>query len=109
MIKTGGENVSGRDVEEAIYSLPGIAEVAVIGIPHPKWIEAVVAVVVLKQGMELSENDIIDHCAEQLAAFKVPKRILFTAHLPRNPSGKILKRDLREAFRAVFSDVTARV
>ncbi len=109
MIKTGGENVSGRDVEEAIYTLPGIAEVAVIGIPHPRWIEAVVAVVVLEAGAGVSENNIVDHCAAKLAAFKVPKRILFAAELPRNPSGKILKRDLREAYRALFSDVTARV
>lgn len=96
MIKTGGENVSGREVEEAIYQLPGIAEAAVIGLPHPRWIEAVTAVIVTQAGESLSEELVIDHCATILASFKVPKKIIFVDELPRNPSGKILKRDLRD-------------
>ncbi|MCP5165351.1 MAG: long-chain-fatty-acid--CoA ligase [Pseudomonadales bacterium] len=104
MIKTGGENVSGREVEEAIYQLEGVAETAVVGLAHPRWIEAVVAVVVLQPGATLTERDIIDHCTKRLAGFKVPKRVVFTETLPRNPSGKILKRDLRNAYQAVFAD-----
>jgi len=103
MIKTGGENVSGRDVEEAIYTLPGIAEVAVIGVSHPKWVEAVIAVVVLKESANLSEADVIEHCATRLGGFKVPKRIVFAPELPRNPSGKILKRDLRQLHQDIFT------
>ena len=96
MIKTGGENVASREVEEAIYRLAGVSEVAVIGVPHPRWIEAVVAVVVPKTGATLSETHVLDHAHEVLAAFKVPKRIVFAEALPKNPSGKILKRQLRE-------------
>lgn len=102
LIKTGGENVSGREVEEAIYTLPGVAEVAVIGVPHPKWIEAVVAIVVRKGDATVTEQHVTGHCADRLAGFKVPKRIVFTDELPRNPSGKILKRDLREQHRNLF-------
>jgi fatty-acyl-CoA synthase len=102
MIKTGGENVSGREVEETLYTLSGVAEVAVIGLPHPKWIEAVVAVVVLKHGVTRSEEDVISHCTARLGAFKVPKAIIFAEELPRNPSGKILKRDLRLAHQGRF-------
>ena len=96
MIKTGGENVASREVEEAIYRLAGVSEVAVIGVPHGHWIEAVVAVVVPKNGASLSETHVLEHAHKVLAAFKVPKRIVFAEALPKNPSGKILKRQLRE-------------
>ncbi|MFV0278213.1 MAG: AMP-binding enzyme, partial [Parahaliea sp.] len=104
MIKTGGENVSGREVEETIYQLPWVAEVAVIGLAHPRWVEAVVAVVVPKPGSEqqTSEQAVIDCCQQRLASFKVPKAVVFAGDLPRNPSGKILKRDLREQHAAMF-------
>ncbi|WP_372799576.1 AMP-binding protein, partial [Litorivivens sp.] len=102
MIKTGGENVSGREVEEAIYQFSGVAEVAVIGLPHPKWIEAVTAVVVKKHGAAFDEGALLDHCRSQLAPFKVPQKILFVDTLPRNPSGKILKRELREHYADCF-------
>jgi fatty-acyl-CoA synthase len=95
MINTGGENVSSREVEEAIYRLPGVAEVAVFAVPDPRWIEAVTAVVVPKPGVELSEADVIGHCHTQLSGFKVPKRVVIATGLPKNPSGKILKRELR--------------
>jgi len=100
MIKSGGENVSSREVEEMIYQLPGVSEVAVVGIPDEKWIEAVCAIVVLKDGAELDAAAVIDHCAAHLAGFKTPKRVEFVAALPKNPSGKVLKRDLREQLRA---------
>ncbi len=99
MIKTGGENVASREVEEAIYQLAGVEEVAVIGIPDAKWIEAVTAVIVRgASGGDLTVEQVSAHCAELLAGFKQPKRIEFVDALPKNPSGKVLKRDLRIQF-----------
>ncbi len=98
MIKTGGENVASREVEEALYRLAGISEVAVVGLPHPRWIEAVTAVVVQKPGAHLDEAQVIAHCAAQLAHFKTPKGVVFVDSLPKNPSGKLLKRELRQRF-----------
>ena len=95
MIKSGGENVSSREVEEVIYGHPAVAEVAVVGLPDPKWIEAVTAVVVLRQGLTATGEDIIAWTAQSLAPFKRPKQVHFVQALPKNPSGKILKRDLR--------------
>ena len=95
MIKSGGENVASREVEEMIYRLPQVSEVAVIGLPDPQWVEAVTAVVVLKVGQVLDESAVIAHCAQHMASFKTPKRVIFTDTLPKNPSGKLLKRDLR--------------
>ncbi|HEY2401133.1 MAG TPA: acyl-CoA synthetase [Steroidobacteraceae bacterium] len=96
MIKSGGENVSSREVEEAIYQLAQVAEVAVVGLADPTWIEAVTAVVVLKESHSITAAQVISHCASRLSPFKVPKRVLFADALPRNPSGKVLKRVLRE-------------
>jgi fatty-acyl-CoA synthase len=107
MIKSGGENVASREVEEAIYRLGGVSEVAVIGLPHPRWVEAVVAVVVRKAdaaGAALDEATLLDHCADRLAGFKAPKRVLFVDALPKNPSGKLLKRELRQAYRTLFDE-----
>ena len=96
MIKSGGENVASREVEEAIYTITGVSEVAVIGLPDARWIEAVTAVIVTKPGHVLSEEAVIAACRERLAHFKVPKRVVLTDALPKNPSGKVLKRELRE-------------
>jgi fatty-acyl-CoA synthase len=98
MIKTGGENVASREVEEMIYRLPAVSEVAVIGVPDPKWVEAVCAVVVVKHGQQMAEQDVIDHCNKHMAGFKAPKRVVFTDALPKNPSGKLLKRELRTKY-----------
>jgi len=95
MIKTGGENVASREVEECIYRLPAVSEVAVVALSDPRWVEAVTAVVVVKAGMSLDEAAVIAHCRANLAHFKCPKRVIFADTLPRNPSGKILKRNLR--------------
>ena len=95
MIKTGGENVASREVEEAIYSMDGVAEVAVFGITHPKWIEAVTAVVVPKPGASVTVEQVQAHARESLASFKRPKYVVLADALPKNPSGKILKKDLR--------------
>ena len=98
MIKSGGENVASREVEEMIYRLPQVSEVAVIGLPDAKWVEAVTAVIVLKEGSQLSEAHVMAHCNQHMAAFKVPKRVVFATALPKNPSGKVLKRDLRMTY-----------
>jgi fatty-acyl-CoA synthase len=102
MIKTGGENVASREVEEAIYRLPQVSEVAVVGLPHPRWVEAVVAVVVVKAGQTLSEAEVLAHCNAQMAGFKAPKDVVFVDALPKNPSGKLLKRQLRQAHAELF-------
>jgi fatty-acyl-CoA synthase len=96
MIKTGGENVASREVEEAIYELEGVAEVAVFGVRHPRWVEAVTAAIVPKPGATLTSEDVTAHARSRLAGYKTPKYIVFADSLPKNPSGKILKRQLRD-------------
>ena len=103
MIKTGGENVASREVEEAIYRLPQVAEVAVIGVPHARWIEAVTAVVVVRREHAITEDQVIKHCGQWLAPFKVPKGVVFVDDLPKNPSGKLLKRELRQKLQGHYS------
>jgi fatty-acyl-CoA synthase len=102
MIKTGGENVSTREVEEAVYQDKRVEEVAVIGLDHDKWVEAVAAVVVPRKGETVTEDEIISLCREHLAPFKVPKKVIITESLPKTPTGKILKRDMRQAYKDVF-------
>ncbi|MGH2937591.1 MAG: acyl-CoA synthetase [Solirubrobacterales bacterium] len=99
MIKTGGENVASREVEEAIHTMPEVAEVAVFGLPDPRWIEVVSAVVVPKDDGGVTAESVREHAQAQLAGYKVPKRVFVAASLPKNPSGKILKRELREHYR----------
>jgi fatty-acyl-CoA synthase len=108
MVKSGGENVASREVEEMIYRRPEVSEVAVIGLPHPYWIEAVTAVVVLKAGTSISEQQLIAFCRDNMAPFKTPKRIVFVDSLPKNPSGKLLKRELRQRFEGLMTDANAR-
>ena len=103
MIKTGGENVASREVEETLYGMPEISEAAVVGLPHPHWVEAVAAVVVLRDGASLTQHDVIAFCARRLAGFKVPKGVIFAKGLPKNPSGKLLKRELRQEHVRYFS------
>jgi fatty-acyl-CoA synthase len=100
MIKTGGENVASREVEEVLYRHPAVQEVAVFGIPHPRWVEAVVAAVVVRGGADASEDDLIAHSRTHLAGYKTPKQVFFVDSLPKNPSGKLLKRELRAQFSA---------
>ena len=85
MIKTGGENVASREVEEAIYRLPQVSEVAVIGLPDPKWIEAVSAVVVVKPGQALDAAALVAHCQQHLAGFKVPKHVFLLRDASEEP------------------------
>jgi acyl-CoA synthetase (AMP-forming)/AMP-acid ligase II len=98
MIISGGENVYPAEVENAIYSHPDVSDVAVIGIPDAKWGEAVKACVVLKPDTAPSEAEIIAHARLHIAGYKCPKSVDFIAALPRNPSGKILRRELREPY-----------
>ena len=95
VINTGGILVASREVEDAIYTHPAVAEVAVIGTPDEKWIEAVTAVVVLKDGQDATADALIAHVKGSIAPFKVPKNVVFVDELPRNQSGKLLKRELR--------------
>jgi fatty-acyl-CoA synthase len=99
MVKTGGENVSTREVEEVIYQDKRVQEVAVIGVYHPKWVEAVTAVIVPKKGETITEKEIKDIAKAKLALFKVPKKVVFVDELPKTPTGKILKRDLRDMYK----------
>ncbi|MFJ6725236.1 acyl-CoA synthetase [Streptomyces sp. NPDC091281] len=101
VINSGGVLVASRQVEDVLYRHEAVAEAAVIGLPDPKWIEAVTAVVVPRDGAAgVTEEHLLAHARQELPAFKVPKRIVFVADLPRNASGKILKRELRERFSA---------
>ncbi len=96
VINTGGVLVASREVEEALFTHAAVSEVAVIGLPDDKWIEAVKAVVVLRDGESATEADLIAHAKANLAPFKVPKSVSFIKALPKNASGKILKRELRQ-------------
>jgi long-chain acyl-CoA synthetase len=98
MIITGGENVYPREVEEVLYKHPDVQEVAVIGIPDPYWVEKVHAVVTLKKGTSVTADELIALCRKNLAGYKSPKSVEFVDSLPKNPSGKILKRELREKY-----------
>ncbi|HMN72923.1 MAG TPA: AMP-binding protein, partial [Rhodoblastus sp.] len=98
MIISGAENIYPAEVESAIFGHPAIAEVAVIGVPDDKWGEAVKAVVVLKEGAQASPDEIIAFARTRIAGYKSPRTVDFIEALPRNPSGKILKRELREPY-----------
>ena len=98
MYISGGENVYPAEVENVLYQLSEIAEAAIIGVPDAKWGETGKAVVVLKSDQSLDEEKIIAHCLEKLAKFKVPASVEFIDALPRNATGKVLKRSLREMF-----------
>lgn len=98
MILTGGENVYAAEVENILFSHPKILEAALIGIPDPKWGEAVTAVVVPQEGKEITADEVIAFCRKHLAGYKCPKKVYFLDELPRNTFGKVLKRNLREKY-----------
>lgn len=95
VINTGGVLVASREVEDALFSHPAVSEVAVIALPDPLWIEAITAIVVLREGQAISAQALIDYARQHLAPFKLPKQIMFTNQLPKNTAGKLLKRELR--------------
>jgi long-chain acyl-CoA synthetase len=98
MIVSGGENIYPAEVESALFGHPAVADVAVIGVPDEKWGEAVKAVVVKKPGVQVSAGELIEHARQRIAGYKVPRSVDFIDVLPRNPSGKILKRELRKPY-----------
>jgi fatty-acyl-CoA synthase len=100
MYISGGENVYPAEVENVLYQLPQVAEAAIIGVPNDKWGEVGLAVVALKPGTTLERSELIQHCAKNLAKFKVPNDIAVVEVLPRNATGKVLKRELRNQFAA---------
>jgi acyl-CoA synthetase (AMP-forming)/AMP-acid ligase II len=97
MIVSGGENIAGSEVERVLYEHEAVAEAAVVGRPDERWGEVPVAFVVVGEGAAVTADELLDHCRRQLAKFKVPKDVTFVDALPRNPSGKVLKRELRAA------------
>jgi len=98
MIVSGGENVYPAEVENVLMAHPAIADVAVIGVPDEKWGETAKAVVVKAEGVDVSDDEIIAYARERLARFKCPTSVDYVDALPRNPSGKVLKKDLREPY-----------
>ncbi|EMP57397.1 acyl-CoA synthetase [Marinobacter santoriniensis NKSG1] len=98
VVNTGGVLVASRDVEEVLYQHESVAEVAVIGVPDDKWIEAICAVVVVREGQPQDADSLLAHARANLASFKIPKQVRFVDELPKNTAGKLLKRKLRETF-----------
>jgi fatty-acyl-CoA synthase len=96
MYISGGENVYPAEVESVIYKHPAVAEAAVIGVPHPRWQEVGHAVVVVKQGHSLTEEELLTFCRGKLAKYKIPHSAVFVDALPRTAAGKVLKRKLQE-------------
>jgi fatty-acyl-CoA synthase len=98
VVNTGGVLVASREVEEALYEHPAVGEIAVVGLPHDRWIEAIAAVVVARDGTIVDEAELIAFAKQHLAPHKVPKSVHLVDELPKNPSGKLLKRELRQRF-----------
>jgi acyl-CoA synthetase (AMP-forming)/AMP-acid ligase II len=98
MIISGGFNVYPSEVEQVIWSHPAVQECAVIGVPHPDWGEAVTAFVELNEGAGVTEEDLLAFCRERLGGIRTPKELNIVSDLPRSPTGKVLKKDLREPY-----------
>lgn len=104
MIKTGGENVPSIKVETIILADPRVEAAAVVGLPHPRWAEAVTAVVVPKKGSGLTEEEVIGWCRKELGGFQVPKSVIIVDSLPRTSTGKVKKSELRTLYNGWYSD-----
>jgi long-chain acyl-CoA synthetase len=98
MIVSGGENIYPIEIENALSTHPAVADIAVIGVPDERWGESVKAIIVLKEGAALDQDELIAYARERLAGYKIPRSVDFATELPRNPSGKLLKRILREPY-----------
>jgi fatty-acyl-CoA synthase len=104
LILSGGMNVYPAEVERVILRHEAVRECSVIGAPHPKWGQTVVAVVAKRPGAELTEASVIDLCRQRLASYKKPTAVVFVDKLPRNASDKVLRGDLRGMVRSLFTD-----
>ena len=98
MYISGGENVYPAEVEHVLYQLPGVTEAAVIGVPHDRWGEVGLAVLAVESGADLDRATVVEHCVQRLAKFKNPDDIALVDALPRDATGKVLKRELRQRF-----------
>jgi fatty-acyl-CoA synthase len=98
MYISGGENVYPAEVENVLYQLPQVAEAAVVGVPSARWGEVGLAVLALKPGQTIDRDAVLAHCDGKLARFKIPHDIAIVPALPRNATGKVLKRELRKQF-----------
>ena len=96
MVISGGVNIYPREIEDHLNTHPAILEAAVVGVPDPEWGETLKAFVVLRGSQRITETEVIDYCRSALADFKRPRKVAFLEELPRNPTGKILKRELRD-------------
>ena len=105
VINTGGVLVASREVEDVLFTHPAVSEVAVIAVPDPVWVEAVAAVVVLRDGASAGADELVEHARSLLAPFKVPKQVFFAESLPKNTAGKLLKRELRSQYSGTESAV----
>jgi acyl-CoA synthetase (AMP-forming)/AMP-acid ligase II len=103
MIKTGGENVASVDVAQVVLAIEGVADCAVVGLPHERWTEAVTAFVQVSPGATISPEEVIAYCKERMAGYKVPKKVLFVEDLPRTASGKVQKVKLRKEFLELYT------
>jgi acyl-CoA synthetase (AMP-forming)/AMP-acid ligase II len=96
MVISGGVNIYPREIEDHLHTHPAILEAAVVGVPDPEWGETLRAFIVVRHGQHVSETEVIDYCRTGLADFKRPRKVTFLEELPRNPTGKVLKRELRD-------------
>ena len=96
MVVSGGVNIYSKEIEGVLYRHPAVLEAAVIGLPDEEWGELVTAVISTRPGHDVTGQELIDYCSESMAGYKKPRKVLFLDELPKNPSGKILKRVLRE-------------
>ena len=104
MVKSGGENIPSAGIEFVVSTYPKVAECAAFGVPHPDWMEALTVAIIPKQGETIEESEIIEYCKAKLPKFKVPKYVLIINEFPRNPTGKILKKELRKIYKDIASE-----
>jgi fatty-acyl-CoA synthase len=97
-VKSGGEWISSIDVENSVMSFPGVANAAVIGVPHPKWTERPLLIVVKQAGADVSKEAVLAHVAKSLATWQVPDDVIFAEALPMTATGKVSKRELRATY-----------
>ena len=100
MVVSGGTNIYTKEVESVLYQHPAVLEAAVIGLPDEAWGEIVAAVVVRRPGAQVTAEELVAHCKESVASYKKPRVVHFVDELPKNPSGKVLKRELRKVLAA---------